>query len=87
VKTAAEVIRRHEQHLAAQLHKQVTVNTDAGAITVTLDIVPDDDHPHAVLSAHDDAGEPLGRRQVSPAFKLDRQSASRWIDSGYAPLR
>ena len=87
VKTASEVLRRHEQHLAAQLHRQVTVNTDTGAIVVSLDIVPDDEHPHALLSAHDEAGQALGRREVSPAFKLDRHSASRWIDSGYAPLR
>ena len=30
VKTASEVIRRHEQQLHAQLHKHVSVGTDAG---------------------------------------------------------
>ena len=36
VKTASEVLRRHEQQLHAQLHQSVTVNTAAARITVTL---------------------------------------------------
>lgn len=87
VKTASEVIRRHEQHLQAQLHKQVVINTEDTSITVSLDIEPDEDHPHAVLSAHDDAGELLGQRRVAAGFKLDRASASRWIEGGYAQPR
>lgn len=87
VKTASEVIRRHEQHVQAQLHKQVVINTDAGAITVTLDIEPDDDHPQALLSARDDDGALLGQRRVPPGFRLDRASASRWIDNDYAQPR
>src|SRR3954469_20840495 len=42
VKTAAEVIRRHEQQLHAQLHKNLTVDTATGRWRVTLDIVPDE---------------------------------------------
>jgi hypothetical protein len=43
VKTASEVIRRHEQQLQATLHKAVEVSTAAGGrISVTLDIVPDE---------------------------------------------
>lgn len=87
VKTASEVIRRHEQHLHAQLHKQVVINTDHATITVSLDIEPDEDHPHAVLSAHDDAGELLGQRRVAASFKLDRASATRWIEADYAQPR
>src|SRR6478735_11825228 len=45
VKTAAEVIRRHEQQLHATLHKEQVVVTDAARWLVTLDIVPDEfDH-------------------------------------------
>jgi hypothetical protein len=79
VKTASEVIRRHEQQLHAQLHKSVKVD----GITVNLDIVPDEDDPYGTLSAIDAYGEELGRVRVAPAFKLTPSSASDWIESGY----
>src|SRR6476469_1413066 len=47
VKTASEVIRRHEQAVHAAMHKQFQVATDAGRVLVTLDIVPDEFDPHA----------------------------------------
>ncbi len=47
VKTAREVLRRHEQQLHALLHKQLWVNTAGGTVSVTLDIVPDEDNPHS----------------------------------------
>jgi len=83
VKTANEVLRRHEQQLHAQLHKQVQVNTAAGQIKVLLDIVPDEDDPYATLSAVDADGEQLAQVRVAPDFKLSASSAERWIDGGY----
>src|SRR5215813_15223397 len=47
VKTAAEVLRRHEQQLHAQLHKRMSVESGEGSVEVTLDIVPDEDDPYA----------------------------------------
>ncbi|WP_414449475.1 hypothetical protein AB4851_26540 [Burkholderia sp. 22PA0099] len=79
VKTASEVLRRHEQQRAATLHKQVTVHTDTGSISVTLDIVPDEDEPYAVLKAFDDAGDALAEVTVNAGFRLDKASATRWI--------
>jgi hypothetical protein len=87
VKTACEVVRRHEQHLAAQLHQQVIVNLPDRRITVCLDIEPDDDHPSATLSAQDDSGETLARISVSPGYKLDRASATAWIEADYPKPR
>jgi hypothetical protein len=83
VKTAAEVLRRHEQQLHAQLHKQVTVDTGEQRIVVMLDIVPDDDNPYALLSAQDDSGEPLAQVRVGAGFKLDRASASAWVAADF----
>ena len=83
VKTASEVLRRHEQQLHAQLHKSVVVEMPAGRITVTLDIVPDDDDPHALLAARNADGELLGERRVAAGFKLNSASAQRWIESDY----
>jgi maltose-binding protein MalE len=82
VKTAAEVIRRHEQHLEATLHPKITVGASGQRILVALDIVPDDDSPQATLSAFDETGELLARVPVSPGFKLNRASASAWIEGG-----
>lgn len=83
VKTAAEVIRRHEQQLHAQLHKSVHVSTDDGRVTVTLDIVPDEVEPYALLAALDADGQPLAQVRVSPGFRLHAASAAAWIEGGF----
>jgi hypothetical protein len=83
VKTAAEVLRRHEQQAHAALHKSVTVDTDAGRITVRLDIEPDEDDPSATLTAVDAFGDEIASARVGPAFRLDTRSAAAWIGDGY----
>jgi hypothetical protein len=83
VKTAAEVIRRHEQALHAQHHKNVSVTSDGQRLLVTLDIVADEDDPHAVLAAEDAYGESLAKVRVKPNFKLTTASASAWIDDEF----
>ena len=82
VKTAAEVLRRHQQQLHARLHHSQSVSTPDGRIEVTLDIVPDEDDAHALLSAHDAAGEPLAQVRVAAGFSLTAASASAWIADG-----
>jgi hypothetical protein len=86
VKTASEVLRRHEQQLHARLHRSVVLALPGGRITVTLDIVPDDDDAHALLSATAADGQQLGRVRVSAGFKLDSASARAWVDGGFARL-
>ena len=83
VKTAAEVIRRHEQHAHAELHKEVIVTAGAGRITVKLDITPDEDDPYAELSAFDAYGDELARVRVGAGFRLSATSASAWIENGF----
>ena len=83
VKTASEVVRRHEQHQHAMLHKSVTVDVGAQRITVSLDIEPDEDDPSAQLSACDESGDELARVRVEPNFKLTRASATAWAERGY----
>ncbi len=87
VKTANEVLRRHEQQLHAQLNKSLNVDTDAGRVRVSLSIVPDEDQPYATLSAHDPLGELLGEVRVAPTFKLSQASATAWIDGGFEKPR
>lgn len=84
VKTASEVLRRHEQAVHAQLHKQLTVSDGDASVTIHLDIVPDEDRPTAQLRAVDEFGEELACVSVAPGFRLDRASARAWLASGYA---
>ena len=83
VKTASEVLRRHEQQLHAQLHKTLYVSLPQRQLKVTLDIVPDDDHPYAILTAFDPDGEQLGRVRTSAGFKLSASSAAAWIENDF----
>lgn len=87
IKTASEVIRRHEQHLHAILHKNTTISTEQGELKVTLDIVPDDDDPYAILAATDEMGEQVAKVRVSAGFKLSSASAHAWVESGFRAPR
>jgi hypothetical protein len=86
VKTAYEVRRRAEQHLAATLHKKVVVAIQNKAYSVTLDITPDEEHPYAVLTcreARNREDAPLAEVRVSAGFKLSEASALKWIENDY----
>jgi hypothetical protein len=83
VKTASEVIRRHEQAVHAAMHKQFQVTTDSGRVLVTLDIVPDEFDPHALLAAQDEFGEQIAQVKVRPDFRLTMASATAWIEAEY----
>ena len=83
VKTAKEVLRRHEQQTAATMHKSVFVEREQGRITVRLDIVADDDEPFATLSAFDAAGDELASVKVGAGHRLDARTASAWVDGGF----
>ena len=83
VKTAAEVIRRHEQQLHATLHRNVAVTVRGQRITVALDIVADEDDPHALLRACDVLGETLAQVRVAASFKLNVGSATAWVEDEF----
>jgi hypothetical protein len=83
VKTASEVLMRHEQAARESMRKSRTISDDHDRrVHVTLEIVPDEDDPHAMLSAVDaDSGEELHRARVEPTFKLTEASAQRFVRS------
>jgi hypothetical protein len=83
VKTASEVIRRHEQHQHAMLHKSISLDMPDGRIHVTLEIVPDEDNPYALLAARDEDGEQLAQVRVGPEFKFNTTSATAWIEDEF----
>ena len=87
VKTATEFVRRSEQQLHAQLHQHIEVTAGGKRITVRLDIVPDDEHPYATLTALDDGGDLLAQVRVPPSHKLNRANATAWAEQGYPKPR
>lgn len=91
VKTASEVLRRHEQQLRAQLHKNVDLTLGDARWHITLDIVPDEFEPYATLAAyaHPDLppySEPVAERRVRPDFKLNQRSASAWVEGDFGSV-
>ena len=87
VKTANEVLRRHEQQLHARLNKHLSVGAGSERIRVSLQIVPDEDNPHAMLRAHDESGSELAELRVKPDFRLSAASAEAWVESGFEKPR
>jgi hypothetical protein len=82
LKSANEIMLRHQQQTHASLHKSTKVATPQGRVLVQLDIVPDENNPHAILSAIDPDGELLARMRVVANFKFDHDVASAWVKSG-----
>jgi hypothetical protein len=84
VKTATEFVGRQQQQQRAALHKNFTVDATGGRITVSHDIIPDEDNPTATLTAVDDLGELIAKVSVSPSFKLTRATAANWAANAFA---
>ena len=83
VKTASEVLRRHEQQLHATLNKSVVITMGDVTLTVTLTIVPDDYDPSGILKATDEQGNEVASKRVEPNFVLTRASAIAWAEKGF----
>jgi hypothetical protein len=83
VKTANEILARHAQQRRAQLHRSVTtVTADGARVRVDLDVIPDEDDPHAMVTVFDQAGATVMRSRVAANFKLTSESARTWIEEG-----
>jgi hypothetical protein len=89
VKAATEVLRRHEQSARARLHRSIAFVADGASpdgaalrIRADLDLVPDDDDPHAILALFEDAtNEPIRSGRVRASFKLDAANVMQWLRS------
>lgn len=86
VKTASEVVRRHQQQAHAALHKSTRVASPQGRIRVTFDVVPDEDNPYAEMAAFDDTGVELARIRVAANLPFNHDRASAWVRSGFAKI-
>ena len=83
VKTAGEFRQRQVQQLHAAHHQNITINRESGRLRITLDIVADEDDPHALLAAHDSLDEKVAQVRVPPNFKLNKTTANAWIDAEF----
>ena len=83
-RTLVRTIRRIHDVRLAHGYLDFDVETDAGRVQVKLDVVADEDDPHAVLSAQDAEGRELASWRVAADFKLSARSAGAWVDAGYA---
>jgi hypothetical protein len=83
VRGANDVRTRQAQQQKARLHRSVNTTSPGGVrVRVDLDIIPDEDDPHAVLTAFDDAGAVVMRATVAASFVLSEQSARKWLAGG-----
>lgn len=84
VKTAREVLRRHEQAEKARLHRSLTIRDEQGrAVRIDLDIVQDEDDPHAIMAAFDEQShEQVRTARVSPTTKLTQKVAEKFLRTG-----
>lgn len=83
VKTASEVIRRHEQAQAEMLHKTIQIDVRGLRVTVALDIEVNEDTPTATLTATAADGNQLAKVNTRPDHSLTRASAQAWAEAGY----
>ena len=80
VRGANDVRTRQAQQQKARLHRSVaTTSSEGERVRVDLDIVPDEDDPHAILTAFDESGAVLSRETVDAGFALSEQSARKWL--------
>jgi hypothetical protein len=80
LKGARDVMTRHEAQALAQRHRSVSiVDPSRGKVRVDLDVVPDEDDPHAILTAWDAGGAQLASQRVPPSYSLSSAKASQWV--------
>lgn len=83
VKTASEVVDRSARQRDATLKKRLDVAWGGKWFTVTLELVPDEYDPHAVLSAVDGEGQTVGKQRVAANHKFTRDTANAWAQAGF----
>ena len=83
VKTASEVLARSARQREQALKKRLDLAWEGRWYAVTLEQVPDEFEPHAVLAAVDDQGQTVARHQVPASYKLTREVGEAWIRGGF----
>jgi hypothetical protein len=82
VKTASEVLDRSARQRDQALKKRLDLAWEGRWYAVTLEVVPDEYEPHAVLMATE-AGATVARFEVAANFKLTADVANAWVRGGF----
>jgi len=83
VKTASEVLDRSARQRDAALKKRLAIAWGGKWFDVSLELVPEEYEPYAVLAAVDDAGQTVARHRVAANYKLTRDGANAWVQAGF----
>jgi len=83
VKTATEYLARASRQKEAALKKRFDIAWDGRWYNVSLEQIPDEYEPHAILSAIDDAGATVAKFQVAANHKWTRDAAEAWVRAGF----
>jgi hypothetical protein len=83
VKTASEVLDRSTRQRDQARKQCLSIAWEGRWYEVSLERVPDEYDPHAVLAAVDEAGQTVANHRVTAGFKLDRDVANAWVRKGF----
>ncbi len=86
VKTASEVLDRSARQRDQALKKQLAIAWEGRWYLVTLEQVPEEYEPYALLCAVDDAGQTVAKHRVASGFKFNREVANAWAQGGFLAL-
>ena len=84
VKTASEVLDRSARQHDAAMNKRLAIAWEGRWYDVTLELVPDEYEPYAVLSAVDDGGQVVAKHRVAANYKFNRDLANDWVRGGFS---
>ena len=87
LKAAKDFLTRHQaqQRNANRVRKDV-VGANGEWVRVIFEIIPDEFDPEAELIAQNRAKDVLARVSCPMGFKLTREAALAWVNSGFEPL-
>ena len=83
VKTASEVLDRSARQHDAAMKQKLSIAWEGRWFEVTLEKVPDEYDPHAVLSAVDESKATVAKFRVPANFKFSRDLANAWAQGGF----
>ncbi len=86
VKTASEVLERSARQRDAAMKKRASVAWGGIWYDVTLEQIPDEYEPHAILSALDPQGKRVGHCRVPANFKFSRDIATEWAKNEFRAI-
>ena len=64
--------------------KKLAIAWEGRWYDVTLELVPDEYEPYALLCAVDDGGQTVAKHRVAANYKFNRDVANDWVRSGFS---